>query len=73
MKKKNTWKYNYLHLFSTNNDDMFDSWDMEHNRQNFSNFEPFFALLPTKKLKNLDFGKNENKPLEILSFYTCVP
>ena len=45
----------------------------------FSQFGPFFALLPPpphphpNNTEKQNFEKNEKKPLEILSFYTSVP
>ena len=39
----------------------------------FSDFRPFFALLPHYWPQKLKFGKNAKNALEILSFYTCVP
>ena len=50
---------------------MYDSWIMECNRQNFLSFwTVFYPFAPlTTQIK---FWKNE-KRLEILSFYICVP
>ena len=36
-------------------------------------FGLFFALLPSNSAKNQNFKKNEEKNLEISSFYTFVP
>ena len=47
---------------------MYGSWDMEHNRQNFCHFGPFFALYPPKQPKKSKFWKIQ-KSLETLSFY----
>ena len=36
-----------LHIYTINENHMMHvSWDMEHDRHNFSHFGPFFALLP---------------------------
>ena len=43
-----------------------DSWDIRHNRQKFCPFIP----LTSQKIKIL---KKWKKPLEILSFYICLP
>ena len=34
-----------LHICTINNNHMYSSWDMKHNRHNFYHFQPFFALL----------------------------
>ena len=47
----------------TINDDhmMYGSWDMEHNRNNFCHFGPFFALYPSNNPKNKNFWKHSKK------------
>ena len=61
-----------LHMCNINNNMMYGSWDIEHNRENFfvilDHFLPFY---PAKNQKNQNFEKLK-KHLEILSFYTCV-
>ena len=52
---------------------MYGSWNMEHDRQNFSSFWTIFCTfmpLTTRKIKTLKKCKHH---LEILSLYTCVP
>ena len=54
---------------------MYDSWDMEHSRQNFFSFWTIFCpftLPPPDKPENQNFEKMK-KHLEISSFYTSVP
>ena len=36
-------------MCTINENHMYDSWDMEHNRQNFSHFRPLFAILSPKQ------------------------
>ena len=46
LKKKFSWRYCHLHHKCINeNHIMYCFWDMECDRQNFSHFGPFFALL----------------------------
>ena len=46
IKKKFSWRYCHLHHKCINeNHIMYCFWDMECDRQNFSHFGPFFALL----------------------------
>ena len=55
------------------NNIMYDSWDMKHNRQNFLSFWAIFCpftLLTSQKIKILKRWKNH---WEIPSFYTSVP
>ena len=55
------------------NNIIYDSWDMKHNRQNFLSFWAIFCpftLLTSQKIKILKRWKNHR---EILSFYTSVP
>ena len=63
-----------LHLYTTNdNRMMYDSWDMERDRQNFFSFWTIFCPftpLTTQKIKILKKWKTS---LEISSFYTSVP
>ena len=60
-----------LHMCSINdNHTMYDSWDMEHNRQNFLSFWIIFC--PTMDPENQNFGKMKKTP-EDISFYKCVP
>ena len=52
---------------------MYGFWDIEHHRPNALSFWTIFlpfTPLTTQKIKIL---KKWKKPLEILSFYTCVP
>ena len=53
---------------------MYGSWDIEHNRYNFSHFKWLFALLHPNNPENQSFEKmKKKKHLEILSFYTSAP
>ena len=53
---------------------MYGSWDIEHNRYNFSHFKWLFALLHPNNPENQGFEKmKKKKHLEILSFYTSAP
>ena len=59
-----------LHLSSTNdNHMMYDSWDINHDRNNFLSF--WAISNPPNNPENQNFEKMKN--LEILSFYTWVP
>ena len=58
---------------------MYDSWDMEHNRQNFFSFWTFFALLQPPppppspyNPENQNFEKMK-KVSGYIIFYTSVP
>ena len=63
-----------LHICIINgNHMMYGSWNMEHDRQNFSSFWTIFCtFIPwtTWKIKILKKWKHH---LKILSLYTCVP
>ena len=63
-----------LHICTINgNHMMYGSWNMEHDRQNFSSFWTIFCtFIPwtTWKIKILKKWKHH---LKILSLYTCVP
>ena len=51
-----------LHMCTINdNHMMYGSWDMEHNRNNFCHFGPFFALYPSNNPKNKNFWKHSKK------------
>ena len=45
------------HLCTTNDDMMYGSWNMEHNRQNFSHFGPFLPFYPPNKPENQKLKK----------------
>ena len=73
--KKKSGNIIILHMCTTNeNQMMYGSWDMKHDRQNFLSFWTVFLpfYLPNN-LKNQTFEKLKKKSMEILSFYTCVP
>ena len=64
MKKKKKKKKNdkpgdiiIWHLCTTNDDMMYGSWNMEHNRQNFSHFGPFLPFYPPNKPENQKLKK----------------
>ena len=52
---------------------MYDSWDMEHDRQNFfvilDHFLPFY---PPKNLKNQNFEKMKKTPWDIIILHKCT-
>ena len=60
---------NYNHM-------MYNSWDMEGDRQNFllfwAIFCPFTTTPPPHDLENQNFGKERKKCLEISFFYTYM-
>ena len=74
LKKKTPGDIIILQICTINdNHMMYDSWDMEHDRQKFLSFWTLFCPftpLTTQKIKIL---KNCTKYVEISSFYTCVP
>ena len=51
---------------------MYDSWDMECDRQFFVTVSHFLPFYPTNDSKN-QISLKIRKCLEISSFYTCVP
>ena len=54
---------------------MYDFWDMEHERQNFSHFGPFFALYtpsPPNNPKNQNFQKLKKHPRDIIILHKCT-
>ena len=55
---------------------MYGSWDMEHVRQNFCHFGPFYALLlpppPRKNVKNKNFEKLKKIPGDIIILQWCT-
>ena len=65
-----------LHMSTINqNHMMYDSWDMEHERQNFSHFGPFFALYtpsPPNNPKNQNFQKLKKNPRDIIILHKCT-
>ena len=62
-----------LQMYTINdNHMMYGSWDMEHNRQNFFHFGPFFAIYPRNNPKNKDLKKYTKKSLEILLHMSAI-
>ena len=62
-----------LYLYTkSHNHMMYASWDMECNRHNFLSFWAIFYPFTPLFIPKIKFGKKVKKPLEILSFYTCV-
>ena len=62
------------HLCTTNDDMMYGSWNMEHNRQDFSHFAPFLPFYPPNKPENQKLKKKKDKSTwRYISFYTSVP
>ena len=61
-----------LHLCTINDNHMYSSWDMEHDRHFFVILTIFCPFTPvtTQKIKTL---KKWKKRFEILSFHTCAP
>ena len=63
-----------LHMCTVNEDDiMYDSWDMKHDRQNFLWFWAIFCLLTPLTAQKIKILKNWKKHLVISSFYNSVP
>ena len=63
-----------LHMCNINdNHMMYDSWDMEHDEQNFMLFWTFFCPFTSLKARKIKILKTWKKNMEILSFYTSVP
>ena len=70
-KKKTLEDIIILHLCTTSNDQMiYGSWDIKSNRQNFLSCWAIFCPFIPITTRNL---KKWKKPMEISSFYTCVP
>ena len=45
---------------------------MEHDRQKFSNFGPFFALLLLNNPENQNFEKMKETPGDIITLHKCT-
>ena len=45
---------------------MYGSWDMEHDKQKFLSFGPFFALVHSKKTRNQNLEKMKKTPGDII-------
>ena len=54
---------------------MYGSWNMEHNRQDFSHFGPFLPFYPPNKPENQKLKKKrkDKSTWRYISFYTSVP
>ena len=70
-----------LHMSTINqNQMMYDSWDMEHDRQSFFSFWTIFCSFSPPSLpplplavQKMNISKKMTQHLEISSFYTIVP
>ena len=61
-----------LHICTIKKSYDYDSWDMEHDRQKFSNFGPFFALLLLNNPENQNFEKMKETPGDIITLNKCT-
>ena len=61
-----------LNMCNINDNHMYGSWDMGHDRQKCLSFWASFALLPYKQPKKLKFWKKEKMPGNIIILNMCT-
>ena len=85
--EKNAWKYyHFTHMHNNNikkmkinmnvkceNNTMYSSWDMEHDRQHYFSYWTVFCPLPLLITQKIKILKKWKKHQVISSFYTSLP
>ena len=69
------WHYHFHMSIINENHMMYDSWDMEHNRQNFFSFWTIFCPLhsfPPNNQENQNFEKMKETPGDIIILHKCT-
>ena len=62
-----------LHMRTINENQMiYGSWDMEHDKQNFCHFGPFLPFYAPNNPKNQNFEKMKNTPGDITILNICA-